>query len=68
MSNPAEIKTAANAGLGLRITGVFIAVIFTLSIVGQSVIDAEPNAVAWIGALTGFALIVIGYLQKISAK
>jgi len=71
MSNPAEIEEnkKSQPGLALRLIGTLLAVIALLNVVLQtSNPNAEVGGAPWFGVIAGIGLIVIGYLQKMSAN
>lgn len=68
MTDPAETDENKNEpGDTTRNIGILIAALSVLLFIGQGLSD-NPTAVPWIGFAVAFALIVIGYLQKIAAK
>ena len=68
MTNPAEPKKEKiEPGANIRSIGILIAMLSVLLLVGQA-FSENVNAAPWIGLAVSFALIVIGYLQKIAAN
>ncbi len=68
MTDPAETgKLEIEPGATTRSIGIVIAMISVLLLAAQ-LFFSEINALPWIGLVLSFALIVIGYLQKIAAK
>ena len=68
MFNPAETENEKdNPGVVARTFGIFAAVISVLLLLVQAA-GGEPSVLPWAGLFVSFALIVIGYLQKIAAK
>ena len=68
MTNSAEIeKKPSNPGRITRWAGI-AALLFALLVMLSFAFSSVDRAVPWFWILLGFALIVIGYLQKIAAK
>lgn len=68
MFNPAETDEKKNEpGETTRNIGILIAALSVLLLVGNT-LAGNPTGIPWIGLVVSFALIVIGYLQKIAAK
>lgn len=68
MFNPVETDKKKNEpGETTRNIGILIAMLSVLLLIGQA-LSENPTAAPWIGLAVSFALIVIGYLQKIAAK
>ena len=68
MTDPAETDKKKNEpGETTRNIGILIAALSVVLLVGQA-LSENPTAAPWIGLAVSFALIVIGYLQKIAAN
>lgn len=68
MTNPAESKKEKiEPGANIRSIGILIAMLSVLLLAAQ-LFFGETSAIPWIGLVVSFALVVIGYLQKIAAK
>lgn len=68
MFNPVETDKKKNEpGETTRNIGILIAMLSVLLLIGQA-LSENPTVAPWIGLAISFALIVIGYLQKIAAK
>ena len=68
MTNPAETDKKKNEpGETTRNIGILIAVLSVVLLISQGFRDVA-TAAPWIGLAVSFALIVIGYLQKIAAN
>ena len=68
MTNPAETDKKKNEpGETTRNIGILIAVLSVVLLISHGFRDVA-TAAPWIGLVVSFALIVIGYLQKIAAN
>lgn len=68
MFDPVEKDQKKNEpGMTVRNIGILVAALSVLLIVSQGLRD-DPTIAPWLGLVVSFALIVIGYLQKIAAK
>ena len=69
MTDPAEEhkKVKIEPGANIRSIGILIAMLSALILAAQ-LFFGETNGLPWLGLAISFALIVIGYLQKIAAK
>lgn len=62
-------KKKNQPGLALRLIGALVAVLGIVNVVLQtSNPNAEVGVAPWFGVIAGIGLIVIGYLQKMSAN
>lgn len=62
-------KKKNQPGLALRLIGALVAVLGLVNVVLQT---SNPNAdvgvAPWFGIIAGIGLVIVGYLQKMSAK